>query len=94
MLQILPYGNLNRCFEDPAGRDVLNARRYEEFTGGLGPPERRALREIAEHGPLTVIEGQFFLVAPVSAPTIDALAAFEAEGEDREDDLCDEPDPG
>ena len=39
-----------------------------------------------------MIEGQFFLVAPVSAPTIDALAALEAEGEDREDDLCDEPD--
>ena len=30
-------------------------------------------------------------MAKVSAPTVDALAAFEAEGEDRENDLEDEP---
>ncbi len=61
------------------------------LAGALGPPERRAMREIAERGDLTVVEGRSYLVAPVSAPTIDALAAFEAEAEDRENDLCDEP---
>ncbi len=43
-------------------------------------------------GGLTEFESKQYLVAPVSNATIDALAAFEAEGEDREPgDLCDEP---
>ena len=71
---------------------ALSAEALPWLTGDLGPPERRALREIAEHGDLAHVDGQAYLVAPVSTPTIDALAAFEAEGEDREDDLCDEPD--
>ena len=29
--------------------------------------------------------------ARVSSATVDALASFEVEGEDRENDLCDEP---
>ncbi len=61
------------------------------LAGELGPAERRAMREIVERGDLAKVNGQAYLVAPVSAPTIDALAAFEAEGEDRENDLCDEP---
>ncbi len=61
------------------------------LAGELGPAERRAMREIVERGDLAEVNGQAYLVAPVSAPTIDALAAFEAEGEDRENDLCDEP---
>ena len=60
------------------------------LAGELGPSERRAMREIVERGDLAEVNGQAYLVAPVSAPTIDALAAFEAEGEDRENDLCDE----
>lgn len=60
------------------------------LAGKLGPPERRAMREIVERGDLAEVDGQAYLVAPVSAPTIDALAAFEVEGEDREFDLCDE----
>ncbi len=60
------------------------------LAGELGPAERRAMREIVERGDLAEVNGQVYLVAPVSAPTIDALAAFEAEGEDRENDLCDE----
>ncbi len=60
------------------------------LAGELGPAERRAMREIVERGDLAEVNGQAYLVAPVSAPTIDALAAFEAEGEDRENDLCDE----
>ena len=57
----------------------------------LGPAERRAMREIVEAGDLAEVDGQTYLVAPVSSETVDALAAFEAEGEDRENDLCDEP---
>ena len=60
------------------------------LAGSLGPPERRAMREIVQRGDLAEVGGQAYLVAPVSAPTIDALAAFEVEGEDREFDLCDE----
>ena len=56
------------------------------LTADLGPPERRALREIVERGDLAMVDGQAYLVAPVSPETIDALAAFEAEGEDREDE--------
>ncbi len=56
------------------------------LTENLGPPERRALREIVERGDLAHVDGQAYLVAPVSPETLDTLAAFEAEGEDREDE--------
>ncbi len=59
------------------------------LAGTLGPPERRTMREIVERGDLAEVDGEQFIVAPVSPATIDALAAFEAEGEDREKDLCD-----
>ena len=55
----------------------------------LGPPERRAMREIVQRGDLAEVDGQQFIVAPVSTATIDALAAFEAEGEDMEFDASD-----
>ncbi len=42
------------------------------------------MREIAQGGDLAEVDGKHYLVAPVSNATIDALAAFEAEGEDRE----------
>ncbi|MCH7793909.1 MAG: hypothetical protein IH900_02030 [Proteobacteria bacterium] len=61
------------------------------LAGSLGPAERRVVREIVQPGDLAEVEGKTYLVAPVSAATIDALAAFEAEGEDYENDLCDEP---
>ena len=61
------------------------------LAGRLGPADRRALREIAETGDLVTQDGKTYLVARVSSATIDALAAFEAEAEDRENDLCDEP---
>ena len=60
------------------------------LAGKLGPVERRALREIAETGDLVKQDGHVYLVARVSSATVDALAAFEAEGADRENDLCDE----
>ena len=62
------------------------------LAGKLGPAERKAMREIAQAGDLAEVNGKTYIVAPVSPKTIDALAAFEAEGEDRESaDLCDEP---
>jgi hypothetical protein len=61
------------------------------LAGALGPPERRALREIVDTGDLVKENGHTYLVARVSSETIDAMAAFEAEGEDMENDLCDEP---
>ncbi len=64
------------------------------LAGKLGPPERRALREIVETGDLVKENGHTYIVARLSSATIDALAAFEAEGEDREPmDLEDEPEP-
>jgi hypothetical protein len=57
----------------------------------LVPAERRALDEIVQRGDLVDVEGCVYIIAPVSAKTIDALAAFGAEGEDREPDLEDEP---
>ena len=56
------------------------------LTCDLGPPERRALREIVERGDLAMADGQPYLVTPVSPETLDTLAAFEAEAEDREDE--------
>jgi hypothetical protein len=50
------------------------------------------MREIVERGDLIHVDGVTYLVAPVSARCIDAMAAFESEGEDRVNDLCDEPD--
>ncbi len=62
------------------------------LTGKLGPVERRALREIVETGDFVKENGHTYIVARLSSATIDALAAFEAEGEDREPmDLEDEP---
>ena len=39
------------------------------------------MREIVERGELAEVEGRDYLVVPVSGRTIDALAAFKAEGE-------------
>lgn len=61
------------------------------LAGDLGPAERRALRVIVDEADIVEIDGRAFLVAPVTAEVVDTLAAFEAEGEDREPDLEDEP---
>ena len=44
---------------------------------------------IVQASDLAEVEGKFYLVAPVSPTTIDALAAFEAAGEDMELDASD-----
>ncbi len=58
---------------------------WPSLAGGQNPPERHALREIARLDDLAHVNGQAYLVAPVSPATLDTLAAFEAEAEDRED---------
>jgi len=61
------------------------------LAGRLGPAQRAPLRQIAQNGDFLTVDGRTYLLAPVTAETIDALAAFETEGEDRECDLEDEP---
>ena len=58
--------------------------------GSLMAPERKALEEIVENGDILLIDGYAYLLAPVCPETVDILAAFGAEAEDRENDLCDE----
>jgi hypothetical protein len=62
------------------------------LAGELGPVERIAMREIIEGADLIFVDGTTYLIAPVSPRCIDALSMFEAEGEDRVNDLEDEPD--
>ncbi len=57
--------------------------------GCLTPRRLPRLAAVVQAGDLAEVEGKFYLVAPVSAATIDALAAFEAEGEDMELDASD-----
>ena len=64
------------------------------LAGRLAPIERKALQLICETADLVVVdEGHGYLIVPVTGILIDILAAFEAEGEDRENDLEDEPMP-
>ncbi len=76
------------CGDDPFDlAQIPNfLRRTPKPAEPAGAPEHHALREIVEHGDLTVLDGQTYLVAAVSPTTIDALAGFEAEDEDREDE--------
>ena len=54
--------------------------------------ERFALYEIASGADFILVDGQTYLLAPVSPPCIDALAAIEAGAEDMEPDSDNEPD--
>lgn len=59
----------------------------------LGSAERRAMREIAERADLIEVGGKRFVLAEVSDATLEALATFEAEGEDLEfEQDCDRSD--
>lgn len=79
----------NMLIPKPASRSefipALPADQLSWLAAELGPPERRAMREIAQGGDLADVGGTLYLVAQVSDATIEALAVFEAEGEDRED---------
>lgn len=67
-VRVLPWGR---------GREALPLL-------SLDASERAALREIANGADLIFVDGATYLVAPVSPACLDALAAFEADAEDRE----------
>ncbi len=57
----------------------------------LVPAERKAMAEIAESAEILDVDGETWLLVPVtSQETLDTLAAFAAEGEDCQNDLEDE----
>lgn len=60
----------------------------------LTPDERLLVRHIAHHADQIEVDGMTFLLSPVPDHLLDTLAEFEADLEDVEDDLCDEPDEG
>ena len=60
--------------------------RLLDFSEVLCPPERRALREIVETGEVVRENGHTYLVARVSAATLDSLATFETGREDLEEE--------
>ncbi len=62
-----------------------------DFSEVICPAERRALREIIETGEVVRENGRVYLVARVSADTLDSLATFETSREDMEDNGDDEP---
>ncbi len=56
-----------------------------DFSEVICPPERRALREIVETAEIVREGGHLYLVARVSAATLDSLATFETSREDLEE---------
>lgn len=58
----------------------------------LAPLDRAALRAIVTAADVIEVDGQRFLLAPVSDATLDTLAAFEAELEDLEPEPDDDDD--
>ena len=56
--------------------------------------ERQALREIAGQGDILNVDGQPYILAPVSPATVDALAALEADTADMEPNGDYEPSVG
>lgn len=85
---LIPKGNPEPYFIPALPRDDL------AFTiGELAHRERQALSEIVETADLITVDDQTFLLARVGRGTLDVLAAFGAEAEDRENDLEDEDMP-
>ena len=71
----------------------IDERALSLLASELGPDERKALRHIVETADvLDLGEHGTWLLAPATAALLDTLAAFEADGEDREYDLEDERD--
>ena len=64
-----------------------------DFPEAICPPERRALREIIETAEVVKEGDNLYLLARVSAATLDSLATFETSREDLEPepDLEEEP---
>ncbi len=63
-----------------------------DFSEVICPPERRALREIVQTAEVVREGDHLYLLARVSAATLDSLATFETSREDMEED--DEPSIG
>ncbi len=57
-----------------------------DFSESICPPERRALREIVETAEVVREGDHLYLLARVSAATLDSLATFETSREDMEED--------
>ncbi len=64
------------------------------IAGQPGPDERKALRHIVEEGERLEVDRREWLLVPTTDKLIHILVAFEAEAEDRENDLRDEADEG
>jgi hypothetical protein len=65
-----------------------------DYSTVICPPERRALREIVETAEVVRENGHIYLVARVSAATLDSLATFETSRADLEEGGDDEPSIG
>ena len=85
---LLPKG---RYTEKPV--PAIAEHRLQWLAGNLGPAERRALRMIYETADLVLVNDEPYLIVAALDDLIDTPAAFEAEGEDRENDFEDEPQP-
>ncbi len=83
----LPKPRIRRAIIPPLAHHELSW-----LAGELGPPERLALRHICETADLLDVgDSGVWLLVPTTAALLDALAAFEVEAEDRENDIEDEP---
>jgi hypothetical protein len=62
-----------------------------DFSEFMCPAERRALREIVQTAEVVRENGHVYILARVSADTLDSLAAFETSRADLEEDGSEEP---
>ncbi len=76
------------------GRRSDHIPKLMDYSTILGPPERRALREIVEPAEVVRESDHVILVARVSSATLDSLATFETSREDLEDGADHEPSVG
>ncbi len=67
------------------GDVTANIPTLMDFSEVICPPERRALREIVETAEVVREGDHLYLLARVSAATLDSLATFETSREDLED---------
>ncbi len=86
----IPAGNGNRVNKramliPKTGKPSDHLPTLLDFSEVLCPPERRALREIVETAEVVREGDHLYLVARVSAATLDSLAPFETSREDLED---------
>lgn len=57
----------------------------------LTAKDRKALRHIVNHADVLEVQGRYWILVQASPLLLEQLSEFEAEFEDCEDDLCDEP---